>query len=267
MMPELPALARANFLSVSFNLLPPDKILDAVLALAHRDTFSYVVTPNVDHLVKLHSAQGARFGLALDAADLILCDSRILARLAALSHQLLPLMPGSDLTRDLLGTITQQMRIAVIGGDVHLHDGIRAAYQQIDWSFFEPPMGVLNNALARADIGDFVAQSRAEIVLFAIGAPQSEIVCQEIKARGGVSGVALCIGASLEFLIGAKKRAPRWMQRVGLEWLFRLLSEPRRLWRRYLVEGPKIFFIWWRWNRLHRVPLRAGSGSSRSADS
>jgi exopolysaccharide biosynthesis WecB/TagA/CpsF family protein len=61
--------------------------------------------------------------------------------------------------------------------------------------------------------------------------------------------VALCIGASIEFLSGARRRAPRWMQRAGLEWAFRLLSEPRRLWRRYIVEGPRIFVIWYRWRR------------------
>jgi N-acetylglucosaminyldiphosphoundecaprenol N-acetyl-beta-D-mannosaminyltransferase len=57
--------------------------------------------------------------------------------------------------------------------------------------------------------------------------------------------VGLCIGASVEFLSGAKRRAPRWMQRAGLEWLYRLLSEPRRLWRRYLVKGPRVFKLWW----------------------
>jgi len=100
---------------------------------------------------------------------------------------------------------------------------------------------------ARAAVADFVIASEPDVVLFAVGAPQSELLCAEIAARGGARGVALCIGASLEFLTGAKRRAPRWMQRAGLEWLFRLLSEPRRLWRRYLVEGPRIFAIWWRW--------------------
>ena len=262
-MPDRTSAPQIEFLGVRFNLLPADRILNAVLALAGDSTFSYVVTPNVDHVVRLHGSQGERLGPALDAADLVICDSRILARLAVLSGCSMPLMPGSDLTRDLLGAVADPMRIAIIGGDAALHARIADDFPIIDWQFHEPPMGVLHNAKARADIARFVVESGADIILFAIGAPQSEIVCQEIKADGRARGVALCIGASLEFLIGAKQRAPRWMQRAGLEWLFRLLSEPRRLWRRYLIEGPKIFPIWWRWNRRRSHP-RAGSGSSRA---
>ena len=84
-------------------------------------------------------------------------------------------------------------------------------------------------------------------IFSAIGAPQSELICALIRQRGEATGVGLCIGASLEFLTGAKRRAPRWMQKAGLEWLFRLANEPGRLWRRYLLEGPAIFWIWWRW--------------------
>jgi exopolysaccharide biosynthesis WecB/TagA/CpsF family protein len=62
------------------------------------------------------------------------------------------------------------------------------------------------------------------------------------------------MGASIVLLRGAGRPAPRWMQRAGLEWAFRLLSEPRRLWRRYIVEGPRIFVIWYRWRRT--LPAR-----------
>jgi N-acetylglucosaminyldiphosphoundecaprenol N-acetyl-beta-D-mannosaminyltransferase len=57
------------------------------------------------------------------------------------------------------------------------------------------------------------------------------------------------VGASLEFLAGTRARAPLWMQKARLEWLFRLMREPKVLWRRYLVEGPKIFAIWLKWRK------------------
>jgi exopolysaccharide biosynthesis WecB/TagA/CpsF family protein len=123
-------------------------------------------------------------------------------------------------------------------------------------------MGVRDDRDAQNAVIEFVQQSAANLVLFAIGSPQSELLCAEIRGRGA-TGAGLCIGASLEFLTRAKKRAPLWMRRVGLEWLFRLLSEPRRLWRRYLVKGPLIFWLWWQWqtNRLHPVE-ECGSRSS-----
>jgi N-acetylglucosaminyldiphosphoundecaprenol N-acetyl-beta-D-mannosaminyltransferase len=53
------------------------------------------------------------------------------------------------------------------------------------------------------------------------------------------AGVVMCVGAAMEFALGFKTRAPMWMQRAGLEWFWRLASEPRRLWRRYIVQGSR----------------------------
>lgn len=73
------------------------------------------------------------------------------------------------------------------------------------------------------------------------------MIAAEAKTLPGAKGTALCIGASLEFLTGQLKRAPRLAQKLYLEWAHRLLSEPRRMWRRYLIEGPKIFLLAYRW--------------------
>ena len=67
--------------------------------------------------------------------------------------------------------------------------------------------------------------------------------------RGDVKGVGLCCGASLDFLTGKTARAPQWMRKSRLEWLHRLLSEPKRLAKRYLLDGPAIFKIWRRTRR------------------
>jgi N-acetylglucosaminyldiphosphoundecaprenol N-acetyl-beta-D-mannosaminyltransferase len=80
-----------------------------------------------------------------------------------------------------------------------------------------------------------------------VGSPCSEIIASRCAQRGGGRGVALCIGASIEFILGDQIRAPLWMQKAGLEWAFRLITNPVRLWRRYLVEGPKIFLIVAKW--------------------
>jgi len=251
------------FLDLSFDAIDMESAERAVIGLARGEAFSYVVTPNVDHLVGLDRSEDPSLRAAYEGAALCLCDSRILARLAALTDICLPVVPGSDLTRNLLGHALPSGRVAVVGGDPALHAALARIYPRFEWLFHAPPMGLRRNADARAAVADFVIASKADVTLFAVGAPQSELLCAEIAARGGARGTALCIGASLEFLTGAKRRAPRWMQRAGLEWLFRLLSEPRRLWRRYLVEGPRIFAIWWRWQSERAS--RGASGSSPSA--
>ena len=126
-------------------------------------------------------------------------------------------------------------------------------------------MGVRSNPAAQAEIVEFVEQVDAKLIFFAIGAPQSEIVCHTLALRGARGGVALCIGASLEFITGKKRRAPLWMQTARLEWLFRLLIEPRRLARRYLVEGPRIFSVWFRWLRDRRQSGGESDSNSSAA--
>lgn len=252
------------FLGVAFDRLDRAAAIAEVVNLAGRERFAYVVTPNVDHIVQLERGGDPELAAAYRGAALCLCDSRIIARLAHWSGGNLPVVPGSDLTRDLLAHALPASQIAVVGGDAALHRALAELYPRFTWVFHSPPMGVRRNPAAREGIAEFVEQSGADVVFLAIGAPQSEIICAEIDARGRARGVALSIGASLEFLTGAKQRAPLWMQRASLEWLYRLASEPQRLWRRYLVEGPRIFAIWWRWRRINRPRLRVGSGSSPS---
>ncbi len=94
------------------------------------------------------------------------------------------------------------------------------------------------------------AASPFRFCFLAIGSPQQEIVAQKLKERGVARGLALCVGASVNYITGVERRAPLWMQQLGFEWLFRLLQDPRRLAKRYLVRGPRIFLL------LRRIELR-----------
>jgi N-acetylglucosaminyldiphosphoundecaprenol N-acetyl-beta-D-mannosaminyltransferase len=245
-----------SFLGVDFAPIGLGEAIEHIVDAGEAVRFSYVVTPNVDHIVMLHEAGDeswrSAYREAVTAAALRLNDSRILARLAKLSGLRLPVTPGSDLTRELVaraaaGSLTR--RWLLVGGSKGEAAWLARRLPGHDVSHYEPPMGVRDDAAAQAAIAERVAAAQADYVLFAIGAPQSEIVAHQIAREGRARGVGLCIGASVEFLSGAKRRAPRAIQRMGLEWLHRLLSEPRRLWRRYLLRGPRVFIIWWRTRR------------------
>jgi exopolysaccharide biosynthesis WecB/TagA/CpsF family protein len=256
-----------DFLSVRFDPLPQAAVLEEAVRMAASEKFHYVVTPNVDHVVKLHADGCSEIEAAYRQASLRVCDSQILRGLARASDLELPLVTGSDLTRELVMRLEREgAQIAVIGGDAALLAQLRALFPGVSWEQHRPPMGVLRDPEAQRAIASFVEGSAARVFLFAIGFPQSEIVCSDIARIGRARGVALCIGASLEFLTGAKRRAPVWMQRIGAEWLFRLASEPARLWRRYLVQGPRVFAIWRKW-RVSGSRSAGGSGSSHAAGS
>jgi exopolysaccharide biosynthesis WecB/TagA/CpsF family protein len=248
------------FLDLEFSGLSFGQVLDAVAERAAEPRFSYIVTPNVDHVVKLRAAEEMpslqAFRGAYDAAALRLCDSRILAALAKPFGIALPVVPGSDLTAAIFHSLlVAGNRVAIVGGTDDTIPRLKRLYPRIEFVQHVPPMGMLSKPDAMRAAEEFVSQCRASYVLFATGAPQSEILAHHCLERGDAQGVGLCIGASIDFLLGDQRRAPRWMQRVGLEWAHRLATNPRRLWRRYLVEGPRIFLIaarWW-WKRRNRV--------------
>ncbi|NTZ43949.1 WecB/TagA/CpsF family glycosyltransferase [Altererythrobacter sp. SALINAS58] len=254
---------RVRFLGLRFDNLAEEEVIAEVLEKAEASDFAYVVTPNVDHVVELHRDPAhEELWLSYEAADICVCDSRILHVMAKSSGIALQVVPGSDLTVHLLGRIAARAKaISVVGGSEEILASLESRFPSCTWRHHLPPMGVRTNSQAQQAIIDFVETSDADIVFFAIGAPQSELLCHRLKSRQKARGVALCIGASLEFVTGAKRRAPRWIQRLALEWLFRLVSEPSRLWRRYLAEGPAIFRIWARY-QLRACHHRGGSGSN-----
>lgn len=240
----------SRFLQQDFARFELHDLLRDVRARADADRFSYVVTPNTDHVVRLDRMAGTDLGPPLVAAyqdaDLRLCDSRILHALAKLSSIDLDVMPGSDLTRLLFEApvLRDGDRVALIGGTPDQCAWLTAKRHDVEFIAYFPPMGVLHDIEAQAAIVKFIETNPCNFYLFTFGAPQSELVAAQVKRRGRAKGVALCVGASVEFITGTKRRAPGWVQRLSLEWLFRLMQEPRRLWRRYLVDGLRIVVIW-----------------------
>jgi N-acetylglucosaminyldiphosphoundecaprenol N-acetyl-beta-D-mannosaminyltransferase len=93
------------------------------------------------------------------------------------------------------------------------------------------------------EVADRIDSSGAHLVWVGIGTPKQDFWIQEFAPRLKRTKILVAVGAAFDFIAGEKKRAPLWMQRSGLEWLHRLLSEPRRLWRRYLIGIPQFLFL------------------------
>jgi N-acetylglucosaminyldiphosphoundecaprenol N-acetyl-beta-D-mannosaminyltransferase len=208
------------------------------------DRFGYVVTPNVDHLIRYHDEPGFRDSYA-DAAYILL-DSQFLSYVFRWTKGIRTrVCTGSDLTSQLLNSaITPSDRIVLIGCEQQQADLLINQFGLKCLSHYNPPMGFIRQPEAVEECLRFVeAQSPFRFCFLAVGAPQQELLASRLKARGVARGLALCIGASINFLTGSERRAPRWMRRTGLEWLFRLILNPERLARRYLLRGPRVFSL------------------------
>ena len=236
-----------NFLDMTFSPFSKFQVLRLLAERPANAPFAYVVTPNVDHIVRIQRKRSDLWPI-YRGAWLNLCDSRVVALLAALTGRALSPVPGSDLTADLLAHVVRpDDRLAIIGGDAELIDTLRRDYRLRNLAHHNPPMGFVTDPIALSCAAQFAADAHARYTFLAVGSPQQEILAYRIACSKEATGIALCIGASLQFLSGDQKRAPRWLQQLALEWLFRLVSNPHRMWRRYLFDGPLILPIFNAW--------------------
>jgi N-acetylglucosaminyldiphosphoundecaprenol N-acetyl-beta-D-mannosaminyltransferase len=234
--------------------------LDEIEKLVDRGQGGAVYTPNVDHVIKAESNEA--FRRAYEHASLSLADGMPLVWVSGLLGCPLPeRVAGSELLGPLMERAAQRgWRVYLLGGAPgvaktaahilsHSHgvnivgwDDCRIGIDGSDIS---------GNSIARA------RDARPDLVLVALGPPKQELWIH-LAAESIRPAVAFGIGAGLDFLTGKHKKAPRWVARAGLEWAFRLLQEPRRLWRRYLVESPRfaiVVFSTWLLPRSARVRL------------
>jgi len=210
--------------------------------------FTYVVTPNVDHMVRLDREPSLQS--LYDDAGLILNDSRILEVLAKRDGLKFPASPGADIVEFLFRhRIEANEPIVIIGCSAEDVRVITEQFSLTNVRWHDAPMGLKKNPEAVAACAEFMANNPARFHFLCVGAPQQEMVAWAAFQRGDVKGIGICCGASLDFLSGKTDRAPNWMRRLRMEWLHRLLSEPRRLAKRYLLDGPAILRIW----RKHRT--------------
>lgn len=204
--------------------------------------FGYVVTPNVDHLIRLHDSE--QFRRLYRSAAYVLLDSRLLARLLRLFRQQdIPVCTGSDLTRVLFERVIEANdRIILVGASARQAELLSQQYGLKGLVHYNPPMGFIHDPKEVERCLEFVeAYSPCRFCLLAVGSPQQEMLAHALQIRGRTQGLALCVGASVDYLTGVERRAPMWMQRQGLEWLYRLAQNPGRLAQRYLRCAGRLF--------------------------
>ncbi len=243
-----------SFIDVAFTARGAPSVIEMIGARSADAPFAYIVTPNVDHVVRLQRSRSDLWP-AYRSAWMTLCDSRILALLARRVGFALPVVPGSDLTGEMLDHVVQpDDRVGIVGGRPELVAELTRRYDMRNVVHYDPPMGFIFDPIEIAKAVRFLVEARARYSFLAVGSPQQEILAYRVARAGGAIGIGFCVGASLDFLTGVQVRAPRVMQHMGLEWLYRLSTNPRRMWRRYLIEGPGIFQIERSWRRTHAEP-------------
>ncbi len=196
-----------------------------------------VSTVNLDFLVL--AGRDPAFRGALESADLAVADGRPLLWLARMRGKRLPeRVAGADVTQWLVDGGVPGARIFLLGTTDEVCRAVvaRAASGRaeiVGWS--TASRKALDDPSQVSDVIREINASRPDVLLTALGAPRQDLWMAAHADELDVS-VMIGVGGSLDLLAGRLRRAPSWLRRIGLEWAFRMLQEPRRLWRRYLVD-------------------------------
>lgn len=211
-------------------------------------TEGVVFTPNVDHIVKLQKDR--EFFRIYQKADYRLCDSKILIYASRfLGTPVREKISGSDLFPAFYTyhKNNENIKIFLLGAGKGVakkaQDLINAKVgRNIIVDSYSPTFGFEKNEKECQEIVEMIKRSGATVLAIGVGAPKQEKWIYKYRDKLSNIKIFLAIGATIDFEANNVKRAPQWMSDVGLEWLYRLTSEPKRLWKRYLVED--LLFFW-----------------------
>lgn len=241
-------LVQTNFLGIQFSGGTLDDVRQKLAEFARSGGFRYVVTPNVDNVISYHDKTYPRMREVYDHAGLVLCDSRVLAILARLVGKVLHPCPGADLVPSLLeAPAFPGCRIAVMGPPSEDITLLEERFPETEIRYIDAPSNLIIDSPEWKDCIERALNLEWDFLFLCISFPKQENIAYELLRRGRQSGTAFCVGASIDFITGRQVRAPLIMRRLSLEWLYRLFSDPKRMWKRYIIKGPQIIPILLGW--------------------
>ncbi len=253
-------MCRIKLLNTEVDNLTMDEAIKEIEKLILKKKISYVVTPNVDHIVKLES--DSEMKEAYMNADLILTDGMPLVWISKIkSTSIKEKISGSDLfpkvcelaakkgyTVFLLGA-AQGVAQKAAENLINKFDGLNIV------GTYSPKYGFENDKEEVQHILNIINDKKPDILAVGLGAPKQEKFIYKYRNELKVP-VSLAIGAGIDFEAGVVSRAPVWMQKHGMEWFYRLCKEPRRMAKRYLIDDLKIIPIMFRYRKQNIDNIR-----------
>ena len=240
-------MARMRLMNTEIDNLTMDETLDAIDSLIKEDNCSYVVTPNVDHIVQLEKDEELK--RVYENASLILTDGKPLIWISNwYKTPIKEKISGSDLFPRVCDLAAKKgYTMYLLGAAEGVADkaakNLMNKYKGLNIvGTYSPPFGFEKDKLELKKIERQIQEVHPDILIVGLGCPKQEKYmyhhCKELDVP-----ISFGLGASIDFEAGNIKRAPRWMSEHSLEWLYRITQDPKRLAKRYLVDDMKIIRI------------------------
>ncbi len=238
-------MSRMKFMNTEIDNLTMDEALNRIDELILEKRNAFVVTPNVDHIIQLE--RGGELAEVYRNADLILTDGKPLVWISKwYGTPIKEKISGSDLFPKLCNLASKKgYKMFFLGAA----EGVAAkAAENLEKRFpglqvvgtYSPPYGFEKDEAEMGKIIKMIKDAEPHILIVGLGCPKQELFILHHKDELNVP-ISLGLGASLDFEAGKIRRAPKWMADHGLEWIYRIFQDPKRLAKRYLVDDRKIF--------------------------
>lgn len=196
-----------------------------------------VVTPNLDHLVRIN--KDFQLFQVYKTADYFFADGFPLVLASKLlSKPLSERITGADMFPALCQFASQKkLKVFILGGhpdDKDIHKKLTQLYPDAEFLVYSPKMDFQFDGSEGSAVVDMINKWKPSIVFCCLGMPKQELWALHNRSKLNTK-LILCVGAALDFAIGKTRRAPILLQKTGFEWLWRLCNDPTRLWQRYFL--------------------------------
>jgi len=248
---------RIKFLNIFIDNLSHSEALDKIESFIKNDIHNVVIPTNVDCLVKLQKDNDLL--CSYESADVVLADGvPIIWGSKLLGTPLKEKVSGSDIFPKLCERASQKKySIFFLGGIKGIGEKasikLKLDYPDLDIvGTYSPPFGFEYDSHENKRIIELINKNSPDILCVFLGVPKQEKWLYQYRDQLDVK-VSICLGASLDFIAGKVKRAPVWMQKNGLEWLFRIFQEPKRMFKRYFIDDFVFFPLFIKFFILKRL--------------
>lgn len=244
-------MARITFMNTEIDNLTMIETLAEIDKLIYKNCKAYVVTPNVDHIVQLETNKELQDVYA--NADLILADGKPLIWISHFyKNPIKEKISGSDLFPLLCEmAAVKKYKMFFLGAAEGVAskaaEKLKEKYNGLQVvGTYSPPLGFEKDEIEMNRIVEMIKKVAPHILIVGLGCPKQEKFILHNREKLGVP-ISLGLGASFDFEAGNIKRAPKWLSDHGLEWLFRIIQDPKRMFKRYFIDDIKIIKLIWKY--------------------
>lgn len=241
---EMP-LNRMRFMNTYLDNVTRNEAIAHIEKCINERRICHVITPNVDQIVRIET--DSYFREICEHAELLLADGHPLLWIAKwYGKPIKEKICGSDLVPELCSLAARKgYRVFLLGAA----DGVaRNAAEKLKQKYpglviagvFSPSYRFEDNQAEIDKINNLLFESKADLLFVGLGVPKQDIFIFENMKKYQIP-MSFSVGATIDFIAGVQKRAPKWMSHIGLEWFYRLLKNPKRMIKRYIINDTQIF--------------------------